>query len=139
MPMFEQTFKMVISVPFSPFLAHLQAQTGQNGQKVGPGNVQQGLRKRKTPQKIQLFIQVFYCILLKWNMFQSNAPHDPGGQNGPKLFFLNSEAKPIPTRSHMPMFEQTFKKWKFRSQFHPFWSIFRPRQVKEPKIIFSEL
>ena len=27
-------------------------------------------------------------------------------------------------------FEQTFKKWQFRSHFPPFWPIFRPRWVK---------
>ena len=35
----------------------------------------------------------------------------PDRSKSQKLFFLNSEAKPIPTRGQMPVFEQTFKNW----------------------------
>ena len=34
-------------------------------------------------------------------------------------FFLNFKAKRFPTRGHMPIFEQNFKKWYFRSQNGP--------------------
>ena len=33
-----------------------------------------------------------------------------------KNFFLDSDAKPFPTRGHMPMFEQNYDNWYFRSQ-----------------------
>ena len=41
-----------------------------------------------------------------------------------------------PVKPQMPMFGQTFKKWYFRSLFHPFWPIFRPRWVKMTKNYF---
>ena len=37
------------------------------------------------------------------------------------------------------MFEQTFKKWQFRSHFPPFWPIFRPRWVKTASFFFLTL
>ena len=33
-----------------------------------------------------------------------------------KIFFLDSDAKPFPTRGHMPIFEQNYDNWYFRSQ-----------------------
>ena len=33
-----------------------------------------------------------------------------------KNFFLDSDAKPFPTRGHMPIFEQNYDNWYFRSQ-----------------------
>ena len=38
------------------------------------------------------------------------------GQNDKKIFFLDSDAKPFPTRGHMPIFEQNYDNWYFRSQ-----------------------
>ena len=45
-------------------------------------------------------------------------------------FFLNSAAKWFPMRGHMPMFEENFKKWYFRSLFDLFWPIFWSKWVK---------
>ena len=33
-----------------------------------------------------------------------------------KFFFFDSDAKPFPTRGHMPIFEQNYDNWYFRSQ-----------------------
>ena len=53
-------------------------------------------------------------------------------------YFLASDAKLFPTRSHMPMFEPNYENWYILSQnglLGPFWPLFRPKLFKMIKVI----
>ena len=52
-------------------------------------------------------------------------------------FIHDLEAKPFPTRGHMPMFEQNFKKLYFQSMLTLFGPFLGPNRSKWPKIVIS--
>ena len=134
-PMFEQNLKIW---DFRSLLALFGPFFGPNGSKwpkviffwiLRPNDFQRGV--------------TYLCLVKTWKngifgpfltLFGPFIVHM--GQNGPKLFFLNSDTKWFPTRGHMPMFVQNLKKMIFWSIFDPFRPIFGPNESKWPKIIF---